>query len=277
MKSAEPNWTLLPFCAFGLLFSLSLCLLLRPPMPAALGWFLLLFLAGVLAGALLYALALCVISLFIDMKQPQERYAPFYNANVTFVMGLVPAFFRVRIHAEGTGRIPEGRWLLVSNHRSGFDPLVTGWVLRRTRLAFITKPAIQQLPVVGPFIHKACFLGIDRENDRAALKTILQAIRLVKEGIISIGIYPEGTRNTGGGLLPFRNGAFKIAQKAKSPIVVTAVRGTEQILKNFPWRPTDVYVQFLSVMDAETVSGITTAEIGEQARKLILSSTEAKI
>ena len=143
MKSTEKNWTLLPFCAFGLLFSLALCLLLEFRAPAVIGWFALLFIAGVLAGAVLFLLALWVISLFIDMEKPQREYAPFYSAMVTFAEGIVPAFFRVRIHARGAGTVPtDRRWLLVSNHRSGFDPLVTGWVLRRHRFGYIAKPQI---------------------------------------------------------------------------------------------------------------------------------------
>ena len=49
---------------------------------------------------------------------------------------------------------------------------------------------------------------------REGLKTILQAIDYVKNGI-SICIFPEGTRNNGEELsmLPFRDGALKIAEK----------------------------------------------------------------
>ena len=111
------------------------------------------------------------------------------------------------------------------------------------------------------------FLSIDRENDRAALKTILEAARMLREDGISVGIYPEGTRSTGSEPLPFRNGAFKIAQKAGSPIVVAVIRDTERVRGNFPWRSTDVFLEIRAVMDAADIKGINTSEIGEEVRK----------
>lgn len=272
MEPKESNWTLLPFTIGALAFALLMCLTGGGGPLALAVRFVLCFALGYLALALLFVLMLAAVSLYINQNEPQTRYQPFYNHCVTFVMGLVPAFFRVRIHARGTDKLPVGRWLLAGNHRSGFDPLVTGWVLRRHRLAFITKPSIQRLPIVGNFIHKACFLGIDRDNDRAALRTVLQAIRLLKEDVISIGVYPEGTRNTGEGLLPFRNGAFKIAQKAKVPVVIVAVSGTERIMKNFPWRHTDVTVDICGMLEAGKVGELTTGEIGDRVRETILSA-----
>ena len=50
-------------------------------------------------------------------------------------------------------------------------------------------------------------LFLDRKNPKEGLKTILQAIEDIKEGI-SICVFPEGTRNRGEELsmLPFRDG-----------------------------------------------------------------------
>ena len=91
----------------------------------------------------------------------------------------------------------------------------------------------------------------------------------MKEGVVSFAVYPEGTRNTGTELLPFRAGAFKIAQRAGTPVVAAAIRGTENIKRNFPWRSTDVWLDFRAVLDAETISRMNTSEIGEEVRKCI--------
>ena len=74
-------------------------------------------------------------------------------------------------------------------------------------------------------------------------------MELLDENVVSMGIYPEGqTNKTEEPLLPFRNGAFKIAQKAKVPIVVCVIENTEKILKNFPWQPTTVNLKVLEVL-----------------------------
>ena len=63
-------------------------------------------------------------------------------------------------------------------------------------------------------------LFLDRENAKEGLKTILKAIEYVKNGI-SIFIFPEGTRNKGEelSLLPFKDGAFRIATKTGCPLI----------------------------------------------------------
>ena len=236
------------------------------------GLFVLLAVGAFVELLLLSVLFLTLISLFIDMGKPQTGRSPFFCRIVTVAMGLLTALGRIRLHVSGMEKLPQGRFLLVQNHRSSFDPIVTGWALRKSELLFITKPENLCIPVAGRILYKAGHLAIDRENDRAALHTILQAAELLRGDTASICIYPEGTRNTAAELLPFRSGAFKIAQKAGAPIVVTAIRGTDEVHKRFPWKHTDVYLDILTVLDADAVQSMKTSEIGDEVRKWITSA-----
>ena len=79
-------------------------------------------------------------------------------------------------------------------------------------------------------------LFLDRSDPKQGLKTILTAIDYIKRGI-SICIFPEGTRNTGAelSLLPFKDGAFKIATKTNCAIVPVSMNNTCAIFeKQFP-------------------------------------------
>lgn len=263
---------LLPYIIIGLGVSIGICSAagysgaLLVVMPVV--WFL----AGFAAGLLLLVLSVGVLALFVDRSKPQPAPSRLYGAFAVHVMGVLKTLFRIRVHVRGLERLPEGRWLLVGNHRSAFDPIVTGWVLRKRGLVFISKTENMNIPAVGEVLHKAGFLSIDRENDRAALRTILAAAELLKSDRACVGVYPEGTRNRGEGLLPFRNGVFKIAQKADVPVVCAAIRGTEQVLKRFPWRSTDVTLDFCGVMDAGTVRQSKTQEIGETIQEWITNS-----
>ena len=263
---------LLPFLIIGLGVSAGVC--------SAAGFsgiwlavMLLVLFAAAFAGALLlFALLLAVLSAFVNKDKPQPVPSRFFHGLTGYALGLITTLFRIRLHVSGTELLPEGRWLLVCNHRSSFDPIVTGWALRDKKLAFISKPENLQIPIAGQILHKAGYLPIDRENDRAALRTILAASERMKAGSVSYGIYPEGTRHAEEEMLPFRNGAFKIAQKAGTPIVIAAVRGTDDVKKNAPWRATDVYLDVCRVLDAETVCKAKTAEIGEEVRRCIISA-----
>ena len=267
MKRTERTPTLAPFCAVGLLGSAALCAVVGYGLPRLI-WMLALWFLVFFAGALLlFALTLFVISLLL--RDP-DAYSPFCAAMVKYAGGLTSALFRIRIHVSGIDRLPAGtRWLLVCNHRSNHDPLVTLWVLRNHKFAFILKPSLASALMVGPFVRKAGCLPIDRENDREALKTILTAAKRIKAGELSYCIYPEGTRSGSTELLPFRNGAFKLGQRAQSPIVVAAIRGTERVSRNFPWRATDVYMDFCADYDPETCKKLSTIELGDRSRMYI--------
>ncbi len=263
---------LLPFLMIGVGTSAAVCIAVGYT-GALLPLMLLVYLiAGFVGAQVLYVLILGVFSLFIDKKKPQKDPNRFFGALVVFTCGWLSAISRVRLHVNGLETIPEGRWLLVGNHRSCYDPIVTAWVLRKYTLAYISKPENIALPVVGSIVHKACYLPIDRDDDRAALRTVLTAADYMKRGVASVGIYPEGKRVRGEEMEPFRNGAFKPAQKAHVPIVVVAVKNTDLIKKNAPWRATDVYLSFCGVIDAETVSACKTGEIGEEVKKCINSA-----
>ncbi len=260
---------LLPFICLGAVLSVAACLTCGYTGATLVLMLAVWFAAFLVAALVLFLLILAVLSLFIDPNKPQKTHSGFYCAFSKYVLGVLAAFARVRIHISGEEKIPQGRWLMVSNHRSGFDPVLTIWAMRKYDLAFVAKPTILRIPFIGRFVHKIGCLAIDRENDRAALKTILAAAELMKNDVTSFFIYPEGTRNTGEELLPFRNGAFKIAQKAKTPIVVMRVRGTEDVAKNAPWRHTDVYMDILEVIDAERVHELKTTEIGDEVRRCL--------
>lgn len=228
------------------------------------------FVAAFAASLLVYVLAMGIISLFMRDKGDRMHVDRFARAGVIYTVGVINALCRVRIHTEGFEKIPEGRWLYVSNHRSAFDALTACWELRKYGAAFIMKPGIMKIPIAGALLKRACFLSIDRENDREALKTIIKATQLIKNDEVSIAVYPEGTRHVGEGMLPFRNGVFKIAQRAKVPVVVASVKNSENVMRNFPWRHTDVYLKVCRVISPEEMEGLKTTDIGEEARKCLM-------
>ena len=108
-------------------------------------------------------------------------------------------------------------------------------------------------------------------NDREALKTILKCIQLLKEDQVSICAFPEGGIKEVGKLSHFRSGVFKIAQKANVPIVVCTVRNTAKIIPNLlKLKHTDVYLNLVDVIPAESLKGRTTVDIAEQVYGMML-------
>ncbi len=220
-------------------------------------------LAAFVGWLFLYILGLFIFSLFVDMEKPRTKDHPFMRFLIAETLRLVCQLGRVKIKVDGLEKMPEERFLLVSNHRSMFDPLVSLVAFKKHPLAFVTKPENLKLPLVGGIMRYCCFLPINRENPRDAIRAINAAANLIKTDTLSMGIYPEGTRNKGADvLLPFHGGVLMIAQKAGGvPIVAVTVENTEKVAKNFPFRKTEVRLKVCCVIPGEEVLSSRTDDL----------------
>lgn len=220
---------------------------------------------------LLFLLIIVVSALCVDPKKELESPSGYFRFLLTQFSRMALRFGGVTIHSTGLDKLPQGeRFLLVSNHRFAFDPLIFYASMPRSQLAFIAKKEVFDIPLVAQVMRKVLCLPLDRNNDRAALKSILKAIQFLKEDKASIAIFPEGgTNKTDDTLLSFKNGAFKVAQKAGVPIVICAITNTRAIFKNMFRRHTDVYLDVLDVVSADDLAGCTTIDIGERVHAVM--------
>lgn len=227
-------------------------------------------LAAVLAILLLPWIFYGICALFVNPKKEYKKDSRFYRTILNIATAIGLKLIRIRVMVEGLEQIPkDARFLLVSNHRSKFDPIISWYVFRKWKPAFISKEANFHIFIFGRIIRKCCFMVIDRENPRIAIKTVNDAADLLKQGEVSIGAYPEGTRSKTYELLPFHNGMFKIAQKANAPLVVMTIDGTEKIHKNFPLHSTKVTLKVLKLIPAEELADKRSETIGDEVHKMM--------
>ena len=222
---------------------------------------------AVLALALLFAM-----SALVDLDKPQEKDNKFYRLIMYLYVDALITLVRAKVHATGLEKTPkDGRFLLVCNHQHLADVGVLISCFQKSKLAFISKKENQKLPVIGKFMHRTSSQPLDREDDRQALKVILKCIQMVKEDEVSVAVFPEGTRSKTGKLLPFRNGAFKIAQKAGVPIVVCTINGTGPLFHNVKkGKATHIDLHLVDVIGPEELKGKTTAEIGQRVYEMMI-------
>ncbi|XP_054270188.1 1-acyl-sn-glycerol-3-phosphate acyltransferase alpha-like [Macrosteles quadrilineatus] len=106
------------------------------------------------------------------------------------------------------------------NHQSMFDImglLAIGPAMQRA-WAVARKEIFYYWPF-GLSIWLSGIIFIDRNNGRESNKKLMSAIDKVKDQKIKLVMFPEGTRNKkGGGLLPFKKGAFRMAIQGQIPI-----------------------------------------------------------
>jgi 1-acyl-sn-glycerol-3-phosphate acyltransferase len=209
----------------------------------------------------------------VDMEKPQEHDDKFYRTVMNIYIEALKTLVGIRFTVTGGEKLPkEGRFLLVCNHLFLADPALLLNAFPKAQLAFVTKQENEKMFVVGPIMHKILCQSLDRDNDRAALKTILKCIQLLKEDQVSIGVFPEGYTSKDCKVHPFRSGVFKIAQKATVPIVVCTIQNTRQIFKNLAkLKKTDVPLHLVDVIPAEDLKGKSTGEIADQVYEMMIA------
>lgn len=214
-------------------------------------WFVLLFISGIP----------------IDRNREYDTNSRYYRFLLYFTTAIGMWIMRVKTTVTGLEKLPEGqRFLLASNHRSNFDPLITWNELRKYDLAFISKPENFSVPFFGKIIQKCCFMSIDRRDSEKANVTKERAARLMKSGEVSVAVYPEGTRSKTGELLPFHNGLFNMAKEADVPIAVMTLKGTADIKNNYPWHRSRVALDIVDIIPVETVRQLTPHDLGVKVR-----------
>ena len=226
------------------------------------------FLALTLA-AFLFLMYLCKR---VDQSVPQEEDDKLYRVVTDLVIQAALPVLRIRTKVTGMEKMPkEGRFLLVSNHCDNSDPILLLRAFAKYQLAFVSKQENSDMFVIGPMMHKIQCQLIDRENDREALKTIRNCIRILKEDKASVGVFPEGgILSEDGKLHRFRPGVFKIAQKAGVPIVVCTLHNTKEVVKNIKrFRGTKTELHVLEVIPAEELKGVSTIDIARRVHKLM--------
>ena len=202
----------------------------------------------------------------VDTSVPQEGEDPLYRGIAKLYVEAVVSLVQARVHTTGMEQLPkEGRFMLVCNHLNDMDPVVLLNQFRDKELAFISKRENSTMFIVGKIMHKLQSQLINRENDREALKTILKCISILKEDKASIAVFPEGYIKGDNLLHHFRSGVFKIALKARVPIVVCTLQNTQFVFHNAKrLKPTDVQLHLVGVIPPEELEGVTAVKVSER-------------
>ena len=178
-----------------------------------------------------------------NAKRQQEHSLRIVQAMFRLIFRLTGSTLTIK----GQDNVPEGAVLYVGNHRSYFD-IIVGYAVVPNLAGFVAKKEMTRYPVLSDWMRLVNCLFLNRDDIKEGLKTILEGIEKVKQGI-SIWIFPEGTRNENEDildLLPFKEGSLKIAEKSGCPVIPVAFTGTADIFEShIPFmRPSHVTIEF---------------------------------
>lgn len=192
---------------------------------------LLLFIYFIGANALL--ILLCIIR-------------PFHRDNV-YAAGQVYGGMARLVGLKVIMRVPEsvkhgGPYVFIANHQNSYD-LIT--VCRSAQKGVVTvgKKSLVWIPVFGWLYWLSGNILIDRKNKGRAHDTLKQTVDKILQKRLSVFFFPEGTRSYGRGLLPFKTGAFRIAQEVNEPVVMVSTSNLHKKVRLNRWNNGSVIIE----------------------------------
>jgi len=187
---------------------------------------------------------------------------------IPVVMAALNPLWRFRV-AGTMPADPRRPYVVVSNHESFVDILLIShlpWEMK-----WLAKAEMFRIPILGWLLRLAGDVPIQRGFGPSAVEAIARC-REVLADRVSVMIFPEGTRSTTADLLPFKDGAFRLAIDAGVPILPLVVHGTSTALPKHDWRfgRSTAVVQ---VLDPVETTGLTPADVPalkDRVRSLIV-------
>jgi 1-acyl-sn-glycerol-3-phosphate acyltransferase len=155
--------------------------------------------------------------------------------------------------------------IVIANHQSNYDLFILGNIVPR-RTVCIGKKSLKWVPLFGQLFWLAGNVLIDRGNPLKARHSIRQTTDTLQNKDTSIWVFPEGTRNLGNGLLPFKRGAFQMAVEASVPIVPVCVSTYSKHMQLNRWDSGNVLIRALPAIPTAHLTLEELPDLIEQCR-----------
>ncbi|KEI90826.1 1-acyl-sn-glycerol-3-phosphate acyltransferase [Clostridium botulinum] len=166
---------------------------------------------------------------YLKRKGNKEEIDRYINKSVVGWANFIVNGIGIKINKKGLENVPDGPCLFVGNHQGLLDVPVVVSSLDKY-VGFVAKKEMLKLKILTYWMKEMKCVFMDRQNVRAAVKTINEGVENLKNGY-SMLIFPEGTRSRGENLGEFKKGSMKLGIKAGVPIVPIAINGTYNVLE----------------------------------------------
>ncbi len=228
----------------------------------------------VLAGCILIWLPLMAGLRLATAPFDRGRYAVGYLfRRIGPVVATLNPLWRFR--AGGTMPAdPRRPFVVVSNHESFADILLIShlpWEMK-----WLSKAELFRVPFLGWMMQLAGDVPVKRGFGPSAVEAMGRCREILARRV-SVMIFPEGTRSPTAELLPFKDGAFRLAIEAGVPILPLALSGTGSALPKHDWRfgRAAATVRVLEPVETAGLSVEDVPALRARVREMIVQAREA--
>jgi len=219
--------------------------------------------------------ALFFVLFFLVLNFPILKYTKLTNSYKRYLTSSTAAFanhiaLRLKIEVDGYENVPkDGILTLFANHKSYADPFIMMEVIKRP-LTFTPKMGVYKLPLIGLWLKYLGAFPIDRTSDRNTAKAMVDAIKVVKQGMAML-IFPEGGIKDRNDIkmVAMRAGAYRVAMKAGADVLPISIQGTTDVKHRAPWRVTKIKVIIHPLKKYEDIKHLSTAELADEMFTII--------
>ncbi len=181
-------------------------------------------------------------------------------------------FFCVNLKIENKNFIDKNKtYIFVSNHQSMLDIPIYALACTNT-FRFLSKAELGKVPMLGYVIRKL-YITVNRKDKNDRSKSLEKMLASLRENI-SVFLAPEGTRNTSTDkLLPFKEGAFRLAISAQLPIAVLTIQNSKDLLspeRPFEMRPGKIICRWSPPINTIGMTEKDLSQLIEQVRNAML-------
>ncbi len=196
-----------------------------------------------------------------------QRWVPWWANSLLKLAG-------VKVVVHGKENLPKEPCVFVANHQGYFDIPVVLTSLNKS-YGLMSKKEVLKMPLIRTWMKNLYCVFVDRSNPREAMKSLNQALGYVKEGKSMI-IFPEGTRSKDGNIAEFKSGSFRIATKAKVPLVPLRIEGTRDIMENNGYwiKKGVVEIYILPAVPTQNLDKTQIDKLPEKLRQIIITDRE---
>ena len=167
----------------------------------------------------------------IEADLLREGRSWFYQLVLNLFTVVTKLLFFVRI--EGRENLPEGGCIIMGNHIAWLDPFLLAMCARDREIRFMGKKELWGNKFFAWIAKQVRGIPVDRGN--ADMASIRMSMTVLKAGH-TLGIFPEGTRSKGEGMLPLQGGASLLALRSKSAVVPVYIDGNYKLFRRMTVR-----------------------------------------
>ncbi|KAM4635658.1 1-acyl-sn-glycerol-3-phosphate acyltransferase beta [Polymixia lowei] len=186
----------------------------------------------------------------------------------------VKYFLGLRFEVSGWEHLQtEGPYVIISNHQSSLDVLGLMEILP-DRCTMIAKKELIYAGTVGIICWLGGIVFINRKKTSDAKTVMADAAKTMLEDQIRLWVFPEGTRNQSGGLLPFKKGAFHLAVQAQAPIIpiVFSSYSSFYLRKQKQFNSGTIRLKILPKIDTKGMTSDDVASLSDKSFNLMRSA-----